>query len=151
MSNFDGITYAKGAASLKQLHFYVGEKAFRDGIRNYFKRYQWTNTIREQFIGSIAEAGKMNLTYWTKKWLQTAGPNSIWPEWKCEEGKITDFTIIQQPSSSGNLSPHKTQIVLYDYKDGELNPSKKAELRFSDTKNPVTLLAGADCPELFRW
>ena len=32
-TNFDGITYAKGASVLKQLVAYVGRDAFRDGIR----------------------------------------------------------------------------------------------------------------------
>ncbi|MES2855656.1 MAG: M1 family aminopeptidase, partial [Bdellovibrionota bacterium] len=36
-SNLDGITYAKGGASLKQLHFIAGEDGFREGLRSYFK------------------------------------------------------------------------------------------------------------------
>ena len=32
-TNFDGITYGKGASVLKQLSFYVGEGAFRAGKR----------------------------------------------------------------------------------------------------------------------
>ncbi|HET7328010.1 MAG TPA: aminopeptidase N, partial [Nocardioidaceae bacterium] len=34
--NFDGITYAKGAAVLKQLAAYVGREAFLEGARRYF-------------------------------------------------------------------------------------------------------------------
>src|SRR5271165_3723139 len=34
--NFDGITYAKGAAVLKQLVAYVGRENFLDGVRKYF-------------------------------------------------------------------------------------------------------------------
>src|SRR5574340_1796981 len=37
--NFDGITYAKGAAVLKQLVAYVGLDNFLAGLRGYFARY----------------------------------------------------------------------------------------------------------------
>ncbi len=41
--NFDGITYAKGAAVLKQLVAYVGLDNFLAGLRRYFGRYAWSN------------------------------------------------------------------------------------------------------------
>ena len=39
--NFDGITYAKGAAVLKQLVAWVGSDAFFAGVRAYFRRHAW--------------------------------------------------------------------------------------------------------------
>jgi aminopeptidase N len=36
LSIFDGITYAKGAAVLKQLVFVVGEVGFQKGLQSYF-------------------------------------------------------------------------------------------------------------------
>lgn len=35
-SIFDGITYAKGAATMKQLMFVVGEESFSKALKNYF-------------------------------------------------------------------------------------------------------------------
>ena len=37
--NFDGITYAKGAAALRQLVAWVGEDEFVEGLRGYFKEH----------------------------------------------------------------------------------------------------------------
>ena len=37
-TNFDGITYAKGASVLKQLVAWVGQEEFLAGLRNYFRR-----------------------------------------------------------------------------------------------------------------
>ena len=39
--NFDGITYAKGAAVLKQLVAYVGREQFIAGLRSYFAKHAW--------------------------------------------------------------------------------------------------------------
>src|SRR3989344_1635357 len=43
-SNFDGISYAKGASVLKQLMNFLGEGAFKKALHNYFKKYEWKNT-----------------------------------------------------------------------------------------------------------
>ena len=40
--NFDGITYAKGASVLKQLVAWVGLENFRDGIRGYFRDFEFS-------------------------------------------------------------------------------------------------------------
>jgi aminopeptidase N len=42
--NFDGITYAKGAAVLKQLVAWVGLDNFLTGIQGYFKDFEYSNS-----------------------------------------------------------------------------------------------------------
>ena len=42
--NLDGITYAKGASSLKQLVAWVGEDEFVTGLRAYFKAHAFGNS-----------------------------------------------------------------------------------------------------------
>ena len=41
---FDILTYEKGAAVLRMLEQYLGEDAFRDGIRHYLSMHQYANT-----------------------------------------------------------------------------------------------------------
>ncbi|MBZ4296410.1 hypothetical protein LAM22_22190, partial [Mycobacterium tuberculosis] len=48
--NFDGITYAKGASVLKQLVAFVGEDAFMDACRAYFRRFAFGNTSLDDFL-----------------------------------------------------------------------------------------------------
>ena len=45
---FDAITYEKGEAVVRMLERYVGEDAFRAGIRNYMARYAYGNTTTDQ-------------------------------------------------------------------------------------------------------
>ena len=41
---FDGITYSKGAAVLKQLLCLMGEENFSKAMAKYFHKFQWRNT-----------------------------------------------------------------------------------------------------------
>lgn len=145
--NFDGITYAKGAASLKQLHFFVGEEAFRSGLRAYFKRFAYSNTKRQDFIGAIALAAKTDLTAWTTSWLQTAGPNYVRVIPECKDGDLTKLSIEQKPSVSGNLSTHRTKLALYELDDDELELDVKKDAIFSTELTEVPELKGEDCPD----
>jgi puromycin-sensitive aminopeptidase len=51
---FDGITYQKGAAVLRMLESFVGEKAFQRGIRKYLHRYALQNACAEDLWNAIA-------------------------------------------------------------------------------------------------
>ena len=48
---FDGISYGKGCAFLKQLFHYISEDVFKTALRSYFKNYEFGNTTLEDFIG----------------------------------------------------------------------------------------------------
>ncbi len=144
--NFDGITYAKGAASLKQLHFLVGEEGFRNGLRDYFKRYAFSNTKRQDFIGAIALASKTDLTEWTQKWLQTAGPNRVTIKPTCLDKKLTSVTILQSPSSSATLSPHRTRLGFFELDDDELELEGKQDVLYTTDATQVDV-EKQDCPD----
>ena len=146
-SSFDGITYAKGAASLKQLHFFVGDKSFRDGLRHYFKKYAFENTVRNDFTESINQFSKNNLKDWAKKWLETAGPNRVRVIHSCENGKIKKFSIQQDKSISNNLSPHKTLVGLYRIAHGQLQLQNKHELLYQAEITEFPKLIGEKCPD----
>lgn len=145
--NFDGITYSKGASALKQLHFYVGDEAFRNGLRAYFKKYAFSNTTREDFINAIGAAASTDLSIWTSKWLQTAGPNKVKVDFDCNDNEISRFSIIQAPSTSQTLSPHRTRLALYEFKGGRFELLKNYDASYSEEKNELSSLIGSDCPD----
>ncbi len=81
-SNFDGISYAKGAAVLRQLQYRLGEERFRDAVRLYFKRFQNSNTTFSDFLGVFSEVSGEELRPWSEQWLTTTGVNRIDYEWQ---------------------------------------------------------------------
>jgi aminopeptidase N len=147
MSNFDGITYAKGASALKQLHFYVGKDQFRDGVRNYFKKFAWKNTARADFISAIQDASQLDLADWTKAWLQTAGLNTVTPSWSCSNGLLSEFKIQQTKSISGALSPHRTKIGFYKSASGRMELVHTYAAAYSAEENRFPEVNGIPCPD----
>lgn len=146
-SNFDGVTYAKGASALKQLHFFAGEEGFRNGLRHYFKTYAWSNTRREHFINAIALAAKMDLSQWTAKWLQTAGPHRVQVNIECAEGKVTKGVITQTENVSKVYSPHRTRVALYQQREKEMKLIKTADVMYQEAVTEFKELNGEACPD----
>lgn len=145
--NFDGITYAKGASSLKQLHFFVQEEAFKQGLQSYFKTYAFQNTTREDFINQIAKAAQRPLADWTKKWLQTAGLNRVKVKPVCENGLLTSLTLEQQKSASGNFLPHRVRLGFYEVKNNELSLFRTQDVIYDTASTPIKELEGTRCPD----
>ncbi len=113
--NFDGITYAKGASVLKQLVAWVGEEAFFSGVKNYFSRHQWGNTVLKDFLVELELSSGRNLSRWSKAWLETAGVNTLSLDFETDEsGVITRAAMIQTaPSGWPTLRPHRIGVGIY--------------------------------------
>jgi aminopeptidase N len=146
-ANFDGITYSKGASSLKQLHFFVGEKAFKEGTRKYFKDNQWGNATREDFVGSIQTFTNKNLNTWTDKWLRTSGPNELKPKISCKNDLIEEFVLLQTKSSSGHYGPHQTLVGLYELNEKGLVRYATESAEITGRKARLDNLTGKRCPD----
>jgi len=56
---FDAITYQKGGAVIRMLEGYVGENAWREGVRAYMKKHAYGNTVSDDLWSAVqAAAGK---------------------------------------------------------------------------------------------
>lgn len=53
---FDGITYGKGSAVISMLEDYVGEEAWRNGVRSYIKRHAYANAVTDDLWREIEQA-----------------------------------------------------------------------------------------------
>ncbi|MFD7686270.1 aminopeptidase N [Streptomyces sp. NPDC059781] len=149
--NFDGITYAKGASVLKQLVAYVGQDAFLEGARRYFKRHAYGNTRLGDLLSVLEETSGRDMAAWSRAWLQTAGVNSLTPQVLLrEDGRIDELAIVQEAAESHpELRPHRVAVGLYRRTDsGALERYAQAETDVEGARTVVTELAGADAPEL---
>jgi alanyl aminopeptidase len=57
-SAFDGITYLKGGAVLAMFEAWLGEEAFREGIRTHMRRFPHAVADVEDFMASLAEGSR---------------------------------------------------------------------------------------------
>ncbi|CAL9548781.1 aminopeptidase N [Streptomyces sp. enrichment culture] len=149
--NFDGITYAKGASVLKQLVAYVGQDAFLEGARRYFKRHAYGNTRLGDLLSVLEETSGRDMGAWARSWLQTAGVNSLTPQVLLNaDGRIDELAVVQEAAESHpELRPHRVAVGLYRRTEaGTLERYAQAETDVDGARTVVTELAGADAPEL---
>jgi aminopeptidase N len=151
-TNFDGITYAKGASALLQLVAYVGEDNFIKGLRAYFAKYAWGNTTLNDLLAELEAASGRDLQPWVATWLKTAGVNTLRPELTISDGKYTTVAIVQEPptipENSTELRPHRMSIGLYDMTNGKLAKRRSAELDVTGVRTEIPELAGERVADL---
>ncbi|MEM3791148.1 MAG: M1 family metallopeptidase [Candidatus Micrarchaeaceae archaeon] len=71
-SLFDTITYEKGASLLSMVEDYMGESKFRDGIREYIKKYKYSNVKAVDLFNSL-EAQERGVRNMISKWIEQEG------------------------------------------------------------------------------
>ena len=77
LQDFDGISYAKGAAVLKQLAAHLGDQVFFDGLRQHFQTHAYGNATFADLIAAWTKAGAVDLAAWADGWLRTAGLDTL--------------------------------------------------------------------------
>lgn len=148
-ANFDGITYGKGASSLKQIHYYLGEKAFKKGLRIYFRRYATQNTTLNDFIGSLAEGAGYSLTDWQEKWLESTGVNRIAVANKtCENGLLKNLTLTQSKSSGDTVRPHSFEMAFLKKQTNSLNVYETRKIKMSGESLLINDFKDFPCPDV---
>jgi aminopeptidase N len=153
LTNFDGITYAKGAAVLRQLVAWVGEEAFLKGVRAYFRRHEFGSTDLGDFLAALEEASGRDLRSWSRDWLETAGVNTLGVSLVTAgsglDETVGSFTITQTaPEGQPVLRPHRVTVGLYDRDGAGLALRKRLELDVTGPVAAVPELAGEPAPDL---
>jgi aminopeptidase N len=148
--NFDGITYAKGAAVLKQLVAYVGRENFLAGLRKYFGAHAWGNATLADLLAALEETSGRDLTSWSAQWLQAAGVNTLRPSYSVgEDGRFTEFAVEQEaPASHPVLRSHRIAIGLYDLTETGLSRRGRVETDVAGARTVIPELAGQAQPDL---
>jgi aminopeptidase N len=150
IANFDGISYAKGAAVLRQLSAYVGEENFTAGLRAYIARHSCGNARLADLVAAVGDASGKDLAAWSKAWLKTAGPNVLRCEFNIDAaGLFTKFAVVQEASERHPvLRPHHVTVGLYQRSGDLLVRVRRVEVDVAGVRAEVPSLAGAAQPDL---
>jgi aminopeptidase N len=149
LTNFDGITYGKGASVLKQLPYYLGEENFRVGVSNYLKKFSYKNTELDDFIGELGKAAGKDMTQWTQDWLYNAGLNTIKVNYQCSDNKISQLNIEQTaPADYPTLREQRVQVGLYNYADSKMSLTAAIPVTYTGANTEVTAAIGQACPDI---
>ncbi len=73
-SLFDpAIVYAKGGRLLKMMREYIGDEAFRKGLKSYFQKHAFKNTVREDLWTEMSAASGEDINALMTPWLEQSG------------------------------------------------------------------------------
>jgi aminopeptidase N len=119
--NFDMITYAKGASVLKQLVAWVGLEPFLAGLRTYFKEFAYGNATFADLLRHLESASGRELQGWAQEWLQTAGVNTLTPEFRLAADGSYESIAIRQTAHPDwpTLRRHRVGVGLYTVSGSE--------------------------------
>ncbi|MDO5712544.1 MAG: aminopeptidase N, partial [Micrococcales bacterium] len=155
--NFDGITYSKGAAVLKQLAAYVGSDAFTRATRAYFRTHAFGCATLEDLLQALQEASGRHLQSWAHEWLATAGISTITAQVDARADTIERFTVTQSgvDAMTGEpvVRPHRLAVGFYRHEDDQggiesLTRTHRFEVDLVDDSVDVPEAVGLPLPDL---
>ena len=104
-SSYDDISYAKGAAALRQLVAWLGRPAFLAGINDYFARHRFGSAALDDLLDCLSRASGRDVRGWAGTWLRTAGVDTL-----AASRAAVGHAVI---SHSGSR-PHRVSVGVYD-------------------------------------
>jgi aminopeptidase N len=151
-TNFDGISYAKGASVLQQLVAHVGRDNFISGLRKYFAKHAYKNTELSDLITELQAASGKDLTAWVNTWLRTAGVNTLRPVITLAGDNYASVSVKQEfppmPIGSKELRPHRLYVGLFDVKGDALVRRESIEVDIAGELTEIKELAGKKSADL---
>lgn len=95
-SVFDGaIVYAKGARLMQMLQHYVGDDAFKQGLKAYFEAHAYGNTTGADLWNALEQASGKNVSELMDKWLAQSG-----------------FPVVKAKMNGGNVELAQRQFLI---------------------------------------
>jgi aminopeptidase N len=91
------IIYDKGKAVLAMIERWLGEEAFRDGIRRYLKKYAWGNVSARDLYASLGEASQgRNVSEVMETFTDQSGVPSVSAELVCPANRAPSVRLRQR-------------------------------------------------------
>ena len=151
------LQYQKGAWVLHMLRNYVGEDNFKQGIRNYYKKYYNSTTTTNQFKTEMEVISGMNLDTFFDQWLYKGGNIVLDGNWKFDEKKGRIEVNLNQVQNDGYLFEMPVELGI-SYNDKNLEKIQTVKLekekgRFyiaSDSK-PISIKIDPNTKLLAIW
>ena len=151
------LQYQKGAWVLHMLRNYVGEEAFRKGIRNYYNKYFNSNTTTEEFKAEIEKASGLDLETFFNQWLYNGGNIILDGAWKYDSERKQIYIEIDQVQNDGYYfeMPLEIGLVFDDnnlYKIETINLEKSNRRYYiSSEYKPINIIIDPNTKLLAKW
>jgi aminopeptidase N len=153
-SAYGAIVYRKAPAILKQLHYRLGDDAFRNGLRLYLKDHayanaEWADLIRAFEIASEQLGHREDVQGWANAWILRRGMPQVEVHWRCEQGHIAEFVLHQEDVlKQGYVWPMSLEVLAAMPSEPGHAPHPPLTMRvdWSDASHRITEAIGQECP-----
>ena len=98
---FDAISYDKGGCILRMLEDYVGEPAFRRGLRRYLSEFKYGNATGQDLWEAIGRASGMPVAPVVNRWLRQPGFPLVSVSQKGRSVRLRQERYLREPYPDG--------------------------------------------------
>jgi len=116
-SLYGNIIYHKAPIMMRQLELLMGPDAFRDGLREYLRRYAYGNATWPDLIQILDARTPADLQTWNKVWVNEPGRPVFDYQLRTARGKIKSFTLSQKGEDSSRRTWSQAFAVALVYAD----------------------------------
>jgi aminopeptidase N len=111
---YGAIIYDKAPVVMRQLEMILGEQGFRDGMREYLKRYSFGNATWPDLVQLLAAHTPENLAAWSHAWVDVRGRPELTTHLHLEPtGDISSLTLTERdPLGRRILWPQHLQVTM---------------------------------------
>ena len=102
-------------AVLRQLMAAAGRDAFFAAIGDYLGTFPFSNASRSDLLHAVARRSGLDLSAWSRAWLETTGPARLRFEFTAgQDGRFTSFAVTQDPPPGDGVAsrPARTRREL---------------------------------------
>ena len=143
-SLYGAIIYQKAPIVMRQLEQLMGPETFRDGLREYLRRYSLGNAAWTDLIAILDDRTPVNLAAWSHAWVDEPGRPVVQTDVQSVGGRIERLTIRQQDvRGRGLVWPQHIQLQL-----GETTGSRVLDVALDRADLDVAQAAHLPAP---RW
>lgn len=119
-SLYGGIIYNKAPIMMRQLEAAIGEKEFREGIREYISKYAYGNATWNDLVNILDARSPKDLQKWSEVWVNQSGRPIFKEDISYENDKIKSFSLSQKAEDgSEKIWPQAFDVTLV-YPDSTL-------------------------------
>ena len=111
------IIYQKAPIVMRQLEMIVGERAFRDGLREYLKTYAFGNATWLDLVRILDARTPENITAWSRAWVEERGRPEFTLAVRAERGRISRLTLEMTDPLERDLVWPQRLVVALGYPD----------------------------------
>src|SRR6185503_6811260 len=90
---YGAIIYQKAPIVMRQLELAVGERAFRDGLREYLKTYSYRNATWLDLIRILDARTPEDLAAWSRAWVEQRGRPEFSTDLQIDGGRLASLTL----------------------------------------------------------